>query len=202
VVLLAVWYYCLVRYNRRKGATALHSFETACLGKGRVIEARWLDACRLQARLSFATHLLENARVTIRLFHRPMPVHWLISLWRKQKETVTFEADLDYVPGFQLEVFRHRWVTHKNASTSANAKAPAASSSRARAASLMRTHALQACGERGPTTGCPIQGQQQGRGVRGSCSPLPPPPNKVEPTNSLTPALALSRSCAHGHPGA
>jgi len=115
VGLLAIWYYCLARYNRRKGIAALHSVEAACLGKGRVVEARWLDSSRLQARLSFATHLLDNARVTIRLFQRPSPVQWLISLWRKQKETVTFEADLDYVPGFQLEVFRHRWVTHKNA---------------------------------------------------------------------------------------
>ena len=122
IVALVIWYYLLVRYNHRKGAAALHAVETACLGKGRVIEARWLDPCRLQARLCFATHLLDNARVTIRLFHRPMPVHWLISLWRKQKETVTLEADLDYVPGFQLEVFRHRWVTHKNAAASSKSK--------------------------------------------------------------------------------
>jgi hypothetical protein len=113
--LLAIWYYCFVRYNRRKGSGALHSVEAACLGKARVVEARWLDACQLQARLKFSTHLLDNSTVTIRLFHRPMPIQWLISLWRKQKETVTFETDLDYVPGFQLEVFRHRWVTHKNA---------------------------------------------------------------------------------------
>ena len=120
--LLAIWYYCLARYNRRKGAAALHLVEAACLGKGRVIEARWLDSSRLQARLSFATHLLDNSKVTIRLFHRPMPIQWLISLWRNQKETVTFEADLDYVPGFQLEIFRHRWVTHKNANLKSNAK--------------------------------------------------------------------------------
>ncbi len=111
--LLAVWYFFLNRYNRKKGATALRSVEAACHGKGRVTEARWLDSCRLQARLSFTSHLLDNARVTIRLFHRPMPIQWLVSLWRKQKETVTLEADLDYVPGFRLEIFRHRWVTHK-----------------------------------------------------------------------------------------
>jgi hypothetical protein len=120
--LLAIWYYCLVRYNRRKGAAALHAVEAACHGKARVTEARWLDVCQLQARLSFATHLLDNSKVTIRLFHRPMPIQWLISLWRKQRETVTFEADLDYVPGFQLEVFRHRWVTHKNAASGRNSK--------------------------------------------------------------------------------
>jgi len=122
VGLLAIWYWCLARYNRRKGTAALHLVEAACCGRARVVEAQWLDASRLQARMHFATHFLENARVTIRLFQRPIPIQWLISLWRKQKETVTLEADLDYIPGFQLEVFRHRWVTHKDAPAQTESK--------------------------------------------------------------------------------
>jgi hypothetical protein len=67
----------------------------------------------LQARLRFVAQLFDNARVTVRLRPRPIPLQWLFSIWRKQKETLTFEADLGYAPGFHLEVFRHQWVTHK-----------------------------------------------------------------------------------------
>jgi hypothetical protein len=120
--LLTLWYYCLVRYNRRKGAAALRWVESACSGRGRVVEAQWSGTCRLQARLGFAADWLANARVTIRLLPRPIPIQWLFSLCRKQKETVTFEADLDYVPGFRLEIIRHRWLTHKNTRIMAKSK--------------------------------------------------------------------------------
>jgi hypothetical protein len=39
-------------------------------------------------------------------------VQWLVSCWQRQKETLTFEADLGGSPGFFLEVTRHRWSAH------------------------------------------------------------------------------------------
>jgi hypothetical protein len=112
--LVGLWYFLFSRYNRHKGTAALKLVEIACLDKGQIVDSRWLGTCRLQVHLSFATHWFENARVTVRLLPRAIPVQWLLSLWRKQKETVTFEADLDDVPNFHLEVFRHRWLTHNN----------------------------------------------------------------------------------------
>lgn len=112
--LLALWYICMARYNRRKGALALRWVEAACSGKGRIVETTWLGASRLQAKLGFASHWFENANVTVRLLPRPLPLRWLLSLWRKQKETLTFEADLDYAPTFHLQIFRHSWLTHKH----------------------------------------------------------------------------------------
>jgi hypothetical protein len=111
VGLCSLWYFGFARYNRRKGALALRWVEAACASKGRIVEAHWAGACRVQASLRFAAHWFENARVTVRLRPRPLPFKWLFSLWRKQKETLTFEADLDCAPSFQLEVFRHRWLT-------------------------------------------------------------------------------------------
>jgi hypothetical protein len=111
--LLALWYFCLAGYNRRKGTLALRWVEAACSGRGRIIEARWRGACRLQAQLRFTAHWFENARVTVRLLPRPLPIQWLLSLWRKQKETLTFEADLDCAPSFQLHISRQRWLTHR-----------------------------------------------------------------------------------------
>lgn len=108
-----LWFLLLARYNRRKGALVLRWVEAACASRGRVTESRWLSRSCLQAHLSFAAHWFENARVTIKLLPRPLLVQWMISVWRRQKETVTFEADLDDAPNFQLEISRHRWLTQK-----------------------------------------------------------------------------------------
>jgi hypothetical protein len=107
-----LWYLLFSRFNRRKGMNVLHWVEMACASRARIVEARWVGASRLQAHLRFAAHWFENARVTIRLLPRPLPIQWLLSRHRKQRETLTFEADLDYAPGLHLEIFRNRWMTH------------------------------------------------------------------------------------------
>ena len=43
---------------------------------------------------------------------RALPIQWLLSAWHKQKETLTFEADLGGSPSFHLQVVRHRWCAH------------------------------------------------------------------------------------------
>jgi hypothetical protein len=114
VALVGLWYFCLARYNRRRGTKALRWVEAACSHRGKLTKARWLGSSRVQAHLQFATHWFENAQVTIRLLPRPLPIQWLLSAWHKQKETLTFEADLDCAPGIHLEVLRHRWLTHSD----------------------------------------------------------------------------------------
>jgi hypothetical protein len=113
-LLTAVWYFGFTRYNYRLGIQALRRVSAACASEGSIVQARWLGSSRLQANLRFSTHWFERVRVTVRLCPRPIPFQWLLWLFRKQKETVTFEADLDYAPGFPLEVFRHNWFTHGN----------------------------------------------------------------------------------------
>jgi hypothetical protein len=117
VAIVGAWYFLFVAYNRRKGADALRWVEAACSGKGRVVESRWLNSSRLDARLQFRSRSFENARVTMKFRPRPLPVHWLLSCWRKQKETLTFEADLGGSPSFHLEVVRHRWCAHSRGAT-------------------------------------------------------------------------------------
>jgi len=113
-LLVGLWYFCFSRYNRRKGKQALLWVEAACSNRARLVEARWIGSSQLQANLRFAAHWFENARVTIRLLPRPLPLQWLLSRWHKQRDTLTFEADLDYVPGIHLEVLRHHWLTHSD----------------------------------------------------------------------------------------
>jgi len=108
-----LWFLLLSRYNRRKGALVLRWVEAACATRGRVIDSQWLSRSCLQAHLSFAAHWFENAKVTVKLLPRPLLIQWIICLWRHQKETVTFEADLDDGPNFRLDISRHRWLTQK-----------------------------------------------------------------------------------------
>ena len=107
------WFLLFSRYNRRKGALVLRWVEAACATRGRVLDTKWLSKSCLQAQVSFAAHWFENARVTIKLLPRPILIQWITCLWRQQRETVTFEADLDDSPAFHLEISRHRWLTQK-----------------------------------------------------------------------------------------
>jgi len=110
--LLGLWYLFFFYYNRRKGGAALRWAQNACAGKASLDEPRWLDSSCLQARLHFASGWFENARLSLRLLPRPLPIQWVVSRWRRQKETLTFEADLDCPPGFKLEVLNHRWCAN------------------------------------------------------------------------------------------
>jgi hypothetical protein len=122
VVLACIWYVLGTRYNRRKGTRALKWFEAACSENGRVVESHWGSLSQLNAKFRFAAHWFENAHVTIKLVPRPLPIQWLLSLWRKQKETLTFEADLEGPNSLSLELLRHRWVTHKHIQASSESQ--------------------------------------------------------------------------------
>ncbi len=117
VAALGLWYLIFAAYNRRKGAVALRWVEAACAGKGRILDCQWLSSSRLFARLQFPSRSFENVRVTMRFRARPLPIHWLLSCWHKQKETLTFEADLGGSPRFHLEIMRHRWCARSRGST-------------------------------------------------------------------------------------
>jgi hypothetical protein len=114
IVALAVWYFSFAAYNRRLGAKALRRVQSGCAGKGRIVDFRWLNSYRLHARLQFPSRSFENAHVTVKFRPRPLPVQWILSRVHKQKETLTFEADLGGSPSFRLDVVRHRWCAHSH----------------------------------------------------------------------------------------
>ena len=113
VVALALslaWYLWFLSYNRRRAGKVLQWLQDACLGKGQVGDLRWQsNSSRLKATLNLSSRWFEEAHLTIRLLPRPLPVQWALSRWRQQQETLTFEADMGFPPGFHLDVIRHRW---------------------------------------------------------------------------------------------
>jgi len=117
VVTLGVWYVVFSAYNRRRGTEALRWVQSACAGKGRILEFHWLSSSRLHARLHFVSRSFDNAQVTMKFRPRPFPVQWVMSRLHKQKETLTFEADLGGSANLHLEVVRHRWCAHSRGVT-------------------------------------------------------------------------------------
>lgn len=112
---LLLWYLWFARYNRRKGWRVLDWVQAACADRGRVSSTHWVGSSRLLADLRFS-HMFEHARVVVRLLPRAIPVNWALSRWRREKETLSFEADLDSPPRFHLEAHNHRWSGHNSAS--------------------------------------------------------------------------------------
>jgi len=109
-IVALLWYVWFVRYNRRRAANVLQWVQAACLGKGRLTNLQWqASSSRLRATLQLSTRWFDDARLTIRLLPRPLPVKWALSRWREQQETLTFEADMGFPPGFHLDIVRHRW---------------------------------------------------------------------------------------------
>ncbi|MBZ5665075.1 MAG: hypothetical protein LAO30_10775 [Acidobacteriia bacterium] len=119
VALSFLWYAWFVRYNRKRAGNVLQWVQAACLGKGHIVNLRWQhSSSRLKATLNLSSRWFEDAHLTIRLLPRPLPVQWALSRWRQQQETLTFEADMGFPPGFHLDVIRHHWSGHSGAKTS------------------------------------------------------------------------------------
>ena len=104
-----VWYLFFLRYNRRQGERAVARIQAALAGSGQIVAVRWLGPSIFQVALRLGTSLFQHSELMVRLAPRQNPVRWLRQWWRREPATVTFEADLDIPPGFNLQVGQHRW---------------------------------------------------------------------------------------------
>ncbi len=112
--LILAWYVFFVRYNRERAVEVLHWIEAALAGHGHVIGMRWFAPSRFIVPLRLNTHVFQHASVTVEITPRELPFRWFLNWLRKRPETVTFEADLDCPPGFNLAVRNHRWWGRTN----------------------------------------------------------------------------------------
>jgi len=106
---VVAWYFFFRRSNRRHGDRVVEWIRAALAGKGEVIAVRWLGPSSFHVALRLATSLFQHPALTVRLSPRQNPFAWLGQHWRREPATVTFDADLDIAPGFNLEVHQHRW---------------------------------------------------------------------------------------------
>jgi hypothetical protein len=109
ILLMAAWYAWFQRRNRHKGIEIMRWVEGAFHGQARVAEFCWTRPARLEIRVRTASALFRDARLTVQLLPRELPLRWLLSCLRHERESISFEADLDAPPAFNLEVHNHRW---------------------------------------------------------------------------------------------
>jgi hypothetical protein len=106
---VVAWYLLFLRSNRRQAGRVLEWIQAALAGKGQVVAVRWLGPSIFHVALRLGTSLFQRPALTVRLVPRQNPYKWLRQRWRGEPPTVTFEADLDSQPGFNLQVQQHRW---------------------------------------------------------------------------------------------
>jgi hypothetical protein len=109
VAVLLTWYLLLVRYNRRRSKQILQRLRGAFAPQAQIMSVRWMGSSRFTVRLRVVSTLFQQATLQVRMHPRQIPFLWIWERLRKRQEQMTFEADLECPPGFNLEVQNHRW---------------------------------------------------------------------------------------------
>jgi hypothetical protein len=108
-VVVAGWYFWFRRVNRIRSKQILGWVERACYSHGAISGVRWRSASRFDVQLCLCAPVFRRASLAVRLEPREMPLTWVAGRLRRQKEKVTFEAELEYGPRLRLHVQNHRW---------------------------------------------------------------------------------------------
>ena len=87
----------------------IEQIRTALGGHAQVVGIYWISSSRFHLRLRLFPEIFRHCSVAVQLIPRELPLSWLLSWYRNQRETLTFEADLDVPPSFSLEVHNQRW---------------------------------------------------------------------------------------------
>ncbi|MBV9610482.1 MAG: hypothetical protein JO187_13055 [Acidobacteria bacterium] len=103
------WYFGFVAYNRRQARRIMGWLEEALVGQGQILGIQWIRPSLFQAPLRLRTSVFQHPAVLVHIAPRELPFSWLAKWWRREPDTLIFEADFDYPPGFSLEVRNHRW---------------------------------------------------------------------------------------------
>lgn len=106
---LVLWYFSWRYWLRRRSQLILGWLQMAFRRHGKISEVRWLSPSRFQVHLSLRSSSFHQARLTIQLAPRELPLSWLWYRIRRHQETATFAANLDTPPPFDLDVRNHRW---------------------------------------------------------------------------------------------
>ena len=107
--LVEAWDVWFRRRNRRKSVQGLERIKRAFAGHAQILGIRWVGVSRFSVRLRVLSTLFQHASVLVELHPRELPLKWTWSRLRKRQETLTFAADLEFPPSFDLEVHNHRW---------------------------------------------------------------------------------------------
>ena len=109
VLFVTAWYIWSVCRNRRRATEVLQWIRLAFQGHGETGSVEWMSSSCFQVHMVLFPGVFHNGLLVVQLLPRQTPVSWLLNRARHRAETLTFQADLDVAPGFNLEVHNHRW---------------------------------------------------------------------------------------------
>lgn len=120
VALCVTWYCVAMRHKQRRAREVLRWIQSALAGRGQVIGISWTGAAKFRVPLRLTCGIFQKAWVMVEMQPQQTPVQWLFHKLKKQRELVTFHADLDFPPAFSLHVHNFRWVARSSRRTPAN----------------------------------------------------------------------------------
>jgi hypothetical protein len=106
---LLAWYLLAMQQHRRRALEVLQWIENAVAGHGRVAGFHWVTSSRFAVPVRLRSRGFSNAAFLVQLPRREWPLLWLRDRLRNEQPSITFTADLDAPPGFNLQVHNHRW---------------------------------------------------------------------------------------------
>ncbi len=106
---IALWYGILRRHSRRRSLQVMHWIESSLGGHGRILDLTWDSPSHLRAQLWLSPEIFQQVAAEVQLTPREWPLPWLLARLRQQQEIVTFRADFNVPPDFDLDVHNHRW---------------------------------------------------------------------------------------------
>lgn len=109
-LIVAVWYWWFLRFNRRRGLRVLRWLDGALAAQGQISGVEWISPSRLRARLRLSGCAFRQPSLEVNMAPRQMPLKWALWGWHRRKETMTFEANLTRSPRFNVEIGRTRFT--------------------------------------------------------------------------------------------
>jgi len=120
VTLCVTWYSVATRHKQRKAREVLRWIQSSLAGRGQVIGISWIAAAKFRVPLRLNCGVFQKAWVLVEMRPEQTPLQWLLHKLGKQRELVTFQADLDLPPTFSLHVHNFRWVARSSRRTPVN----------------------------------------------------------------------------------
>lgn len=110
ILLITVWYWFFLRFNRRRAQRLLRWLEGAVDSHGQISGVEWVSPCHVRARLRLFSSAFRQPSLDARFAPRQTPLGWMLWRWRRRQETLTFEANLSCAPRHSVEIGRTRWT--------------------------------------------------------------------------------------------
>jgi hypothetical protein len=110
ILIVAVWYWAFLRFNRRRALLVLRWLEGAIVAHGQISGVEWVSPSHFRVRLRLPGCAFRQPSLDARFAPREMPVKWALWRWHRRQETLTFEANLTCPPHHGLEIGRTRWT--------------------------------------------------------------------------------------------